>query len=290
MDITGKIKDYIQLIKFRLSALVVFSAATGYIIATGGFFQWGSLGYLMLGGYLVTGASNGFNQVFERNLDKLMDRTAKRPIPDGRMSVAEALIASLIMGIAGVAILWIMMNQLCGIISLTSLLLYAVVYTPAKRYTSFAVLIGAFPGAFPPMLGWIAARNTIGLEAILLYAIQFMWQFPHFWSIAWILYDDYQKAGFRMLPSPGGRDKVSALQTLVYTACLIPMAYLPMAFHLTGWLTTVSLLVCGGIFTWQAMGLYRTLEMKAAHRLMFGSFLYLPVVQLSWMIEKLIGS
>jgi protoheme IX farnesyltransferase len=290
VDITGKIKDYIQLTKLRLSALVVFSAATGYIIATGGFFQWASLGYLMLGGYLVTGASNGFNQVFERNLDKLMDRTAKRPIPDGRMSVAEALIASVFMGIAGVAILWTMMNPLCGIISLASLLLYAVVYTPAKRYTPFAVLIGAFPGAFPPMLGWIAARNTIELEAILLYAIQFVWQFPHFWSIAWILHDDYQKAGFQMLPSPGGRDKVSALQTLVYTACLIPMAYLPMAFHLTGWLTTISLLVCGGIFTWQAMGLYRTLEMKAAHRLMFGSFLYLPVVQLSWMIEKLIGT
>ena len=118
VDITGKIKDYIQLTKLRLSALVVFSAATGYIIATGGFFQWASLGYLMLGGYLVTGASNGFNQVFERNLDKLMDRTAKRPIPDGRMSVAEALIASVFMGIAGVAILWTMMNPLCGIISL----------------------------------------------------------------------------------------------------------------------------------------------------------------------------
>lgn len=274
----------------RLSALVVFSAATGFIIAKRGVFPWEELFYLMVGGYLVTGASNGFNQIIEKDLDKLMERTAKRPIPDGRMSVREALLASLLMGASGVALLWVFMNPLCGMISLASLLLYTVVYTPAKRYTPFAVLIGAFPGAFPPMLGWIAANNAVGMEAVLLYFVQFIWQFPHFWSIAWILHDDYLKAGFRMLPSAGGRNKSSALQTLVYTACLIPMAYLPMAFHITGWITTIALLLCGGIFTWQAMGLYRTLEMKAAHRLMFGSFLYLPVVQLSWMIDKLINS
>ncbi|MFM7216836.1 MAG: heme o synthase [Bacteroidota bacterium] len=290
MRISAKIQDYVQLTKMRLSALVVFSAATGYIIACAGFFQYGDLLWLMLGGYLVTGASNGFNQVIERDLDKLMERTAKRPLPAGRMSVTEALIASLVMGFAGIWILWTKMNPLCGAISLASLLLYTVVYTPAKRFTPFAVLIGAFPGAFPPMLGWIAAKNSIGLEAVLLYAIQFIWQFPHFWSIAWVMHDDYLRAGFRMLPSAGGRNRSSAFQTLVYTACLIPMAYLPMAFHQAGWVTTMSLLVCGAIFTWQAMGLYRSLEVKAAHRLMFGSFLYLPAVQLAWMVEKLINA
>jgi protoheme IX farnesyltransferase len=288
VSFSGKVKDYIQLTKMRLSALVVFSAATGFIIARRGLFSWEEMCWLITGGYFVTGASNGLNQILEKDLDKLMERTAKRPLPDGRMSVIEALLSSLLMGVAGVSILWICMNPLCGMISLASLLLYTFVYTPAKRYTPFAVLIGAFPGAFPPMLGCIAATNTIGMEAVLLYFVQFIWQFPHFWSIAWILHDDYLKAGFRMLPSTGGRNKSSALQTLVYTACLIPMAYLPMAYHITGWITTIALLVCGGIFTWQAMGLYRTLDMKAAHRLMFGSFLYLPVVQLSWMFDKLL--
>ncbi|MFM8431206.1 MAG: heme o synthase [Bacteroidota bacterium] len=287
VTISGKIKDYTQLTKMRLSALVVFSAATGYIIATDGIFATSQLMWLMLGGYLVTGSSNGFNQVLERDLDKLMDRTSRRPIPAGRMSVFEATLASVVMGVAGVWILWTKMNALCGSISLLSLLLYTLVYTPAKRYTPFAVLIGAFPGAFPPMLGWIAANDSVGMEAVLLYTIQFIWQFPHFWSIAWVMHDDYLKAGFRMLPSAGGRNQSSARQTLVYTACLIPMAYVPMAFNQAGWITTISLLVCGGIFTWQAMGLYKTLEIKAAHRLMFGSFLYLPAVQLAWMFEKL---
>ncbi len=258
------------------------------MIAMNGKVAGAPLGWLMLGGYLVTGASNGFNQVIEKDLDILMERTANRPIPSGRLSARAALIASLLMGIIGVAILWAKMNPLCGALSLLSMFIYTVIYTPAKRVTPFAVLIGAFPGAFPPMLGWIAARNELGLEAVLLYAIQFIWQFPHFWSIAWILHDDYLRAGFRMLPSAGGRTRSSAFQTLVYTACLIPMAFLPQAFHLAGWITTCSLLICGIIFTWQAVGLYKTLEIKAAHRLMFGSFLYLPAVQLSWMFEKLL--
>jgi protoheme IX farnesyltransferase len=285
---SNRLKEYVQLTKPRLSALVVFSAATGFVIATSGEFEMATLLWLMLGGYLVTGASNGINQVIEKDLDKLMERTMNRPVPSGRLSAQSAFIASLLMGVIGVSILWIKMNALCGVLSLLSMILYTVIYTPAKRVTPFAVLIGAFPGAFPPMLGWIAARNTIGMEAVLLYAVQFIWQFPHFWSIAWILHDDYLRAGFRMLPSAGGRNSSSAFQTLVYTACLIPMSFLPQAFHIAGWVTTISLLVCGGIFTWQSIGLYRTLEMKAAHRLMFGSFLYLPAVQLSWMIEKLV--
>lgn len=285
---TGRFKDYLELTKPRLSGLVVFSAATGFVIATRGDFTLTSLLWLMLGGYLVTGASNGFNQVIEKDLDKLMERTAGRPIPSGRLGANDALIASLLMGIAGIGILWVKMNPLCGQISLLSMLLYSVVYTPLKKHTPFAVLIGAFPGAFPPMLGWIAATNRIGLEAILLYAVQFIWQFPHFWSIAWILHDDYLRAGFRMLPSTGGRNRSSAFQTLVYTACLIPMSFLPLAFHQAGWITTGALLVCSLIFTWQSMGLYRNLDIKSAHRLMFGSFLYLPAVQLAWMFEKLL--
>src|SRR5436190_16652519 len=213
VSIGAKLGDYAQLMKMRLSSLVVFSAAMGYLVATGADFSWPQLWLLMLGGFLVTGSSNGFNQVLEKDLDKLMDRTTRRPLPDSRMSNAEASVASLLMGVGGVAILWVFMNPLTGILSLCSLLIYAFVYTPLKRITPFAVFVGAIPGAIPPMLGWVAARNQIGLQALILYAIQFIWQFPHFWAIAWVLDDDYKKAGFHLLLSPNGRYQSSAFQT-----------------------------------------------------------------------------
>jgi protoheme IX farnesyltransferase len=288
VTLSARIQDYAQLTKLRLSSLVVFSAATGYIIAQGADFHWWTLLLLMLGGFLVTGASNAFNQVIERDLDKRMDRTANRPLPAGRMSVSEALVAASLMGVSGVLILWLGINYLCGVLSLLSLVLYTWVYTPAKRLTPFAVLIGAFPGAFPPLLGWVAGRGEIGLEALILYALQFIWQFPHFWAIAWVLHDDYLKAGFRMLPGPNGRDRSSAFQTMVYTLGLIPMSFLPLAFHLTGWFTAALLAACAIHFSWQAVRLYRTLEIKDAQKLMFGSFIYLPLVQLIWMIDKLL--
>lgn len=287
VSFSEKIQDYIQLTKLRLSSLVVFSAAMGYVIATNGQFRWSDFLLLMLGGFLVTGSSNAFNQVTEKDLDKLMERTKNRPLPTGRMSVTEALLASFTMGIAGVLILWFGMNPICGILSLLSLLLYAVVYTPAKRVTSFSVLIGAIPGAFPPLLGWVAAKNEVGFEGLLLYAIQFIWQFPHFWAIAWILHDDYRKAGFKMLPSGTGRTKQSAFQTMVYSVCLIPLGFLPHFFGFTSLLSSSLIIVCGILFSMQAFRLYSTCEMKDAQKLMFGSFVYLPVVQIIWMVDKL---
>lgn len=287
VSLSAKIQDYVQLTKLRLSSLVVFSAAMGYVIATNGHFSWSNFLLLMLGGFLVTGASNAFNQIIEKDLDKLMTRTENRPLPTGRMSVTEATLAAFLMGISGVIILWLKMNPLCGILSLLSLLLYAVVYTPAKRITSFSVLIGAIPGAFPPLLGWIAAKNEIGLEGLVLYAIQFIWQFPHFWAIAWMLHDDYQKAGFKMLPSGTGRTKHSAFQTLVYSICLVPMGFLPHFFQFTSLISASLIIVCGIWFSIQAYRLYISCEMKAAQKLMFGSFIYLPVVQIIWMIDKL---
>jgi heme o synthase len=287
VSFSSKIQDYVQLTKFRLSSLVVFSAAMGFVIATSGNFSWSKLLLLMLGGFLVTGGSNGINQVIERDLDKLMKRTANRPLPAGRMTVTEATFASVIMGFTGVVILWLGMNMICGLLSLVSLLIYAFVYTPAKRITSFSVLIGAIPGAFPPLLGWVAARNEIGMEALVLYAVQFIWQFPHFWAIAWVLHDDYQKAGFKMLPSGTGRTKHSAFQALVYTFCLVPMALMPEVFGFTGTISTILMMLCGIYFTYQAVQLYRHCELKDAQRLMFGSFFYLPMVQLIWMVDKL---
>ncbi len=284
---SSRLQDYVQLTKFRLSSLVVFSAIMGYIIAMGRDFSGWTLLLLSVGGFLVTGSSNAFNQIIEKDLDKLMDRTANRPLPTGRMSVTEAMIAAFIMGIAGIAILWLGINPLCGILSFFSLLLYTIVYTPAKRITPFSVLIGAFPGAFPPLLGWVAGRNEIGLEALVLYAIQFIWQFPHFWAIAWMLHDDYQKAGFKMLPAGTGRTKGSAFQTLVYAICLIPMAFVPALFGFTNMYISLSIALTGVFFTIQAARLYIHCDEKSAQKLMFASFIYLPVVQILWMINKL---
>ncbi len=287
ISFSSRMQDYVQLTKFRLSSLVVFSAVMGYIIATGKDFSWSVIGILSLGGFLVTGASNAFNQVIEKDLDKEMDRTANRPLPTGRMSVAEALIAAFLLGITGVAILWFAINPLCGILSLLSLLLYTIVYTPSKRITPFSVLIGAIPGAFPPLLGWVAGRNSIDHEGLVLYAIQFIWQFPHFWAIAWILHDDYLKAGFKMLPAGAGRTKGTAFQTMAYAICLIPMGLLPAVFHMTNWLTAILIVICGILFTIPAVRLYRNCDYKSAQKLMFASFIYLPVVQIIWMINKL---
>ena len=282
----SRIQDYVQLTKLRLSGLVVFSAVMGYLIATGSSFSWYSIFILSLGGFLVTGSSNAFNQIIEKDTDKLMTRTADRPLPSGRMTVTTATLAAVAMGISGIAILWIGLNPLCGILSFFALLLYTIVYTPAKKVTTFSVLIGAIPGAFPPLLGWIAARNQIGLEGLILYAIQFIWQFPHFWAIAWILNDDYLKAGFKMLPG-NGRTRSSAFQTLAYSICLIPLGFLPQFFGLVDSWVTLLLVLTGILFTAQSVKLYADCEMKSAQRLMFGSFIYLPVVQIVWMISKL---
>jgi heme o synthase len=284
---SSRLRDYGLLLKMRLSSLVVFSAAMGFVIATRGEFDWSQFLLLIVGGLLVTGSSNAFNQVIERDTDKLMERTKDRPLPAGRMSVAEASIAAIIMGVAGIYILWIFMNPLCGMLSALSLLLYTLVYTPAKRITSFSVFIGAIPGAFPPLLGYIAATNTMGIEGLLLYFIQFIWQFPHFWAIAWVLDDDYKRAGFKMLPSKGGRNHSSAFQTIAYTLCLIPLAFLPNFFHLASTLATTVMIACGIFFSIQAIKLYKKLDIKSAQQLMFGSFIYLPLVQLALMFDKL---
>ena len=288
VNFSARIQDYIQLTKFRLSSLVVFSAAMGYIIAMGRGFSWFSLFVLSVGGFLVTGASNTFNQIVEKDIDKLMTRTMNRPLPTGRMNVSEAYIAGFAMAISGASLLWIGLNPLCAILSLISLLLYVLVYTPSKKITPFSVLIGAIPGAFPPLLGWVAGRNEIGMEALVLYAVQFIWQFPHFWAIAWVLHDDYTKAGFKMLPTGQGRTKGSAFQTLVYTICLIPMAIFPVVFGFVGIVATVLMIITGMIFTYQALQLFNKCDIESAQRLMFGSFFYLPVVQIIWMINKLV--
>jgi protoheme IX farnesyltransferase len=261
----------------------------GFIIGNRGDFQLIQLCWLILGGFLVTGSSNAFNQIIEKDLDRLMERTKNRPLPAGRMNITEAMFSAIIMGGAGILVLWIFMNPLCGLLSALSLLLYTLVYTPAKRVTPFSVFIGAIPGAFPPLLGYVAATNQIGMEALLLYFLQFIWQFPHFWAIAWVMDEDYKRAGFKMLPSPGGRDRNTAFQTMAYTLSLVPIALLLHFFGDFSPLSTTLVAAAGIFFTGPAFRLYRHLDIASAKKLMIASFIYLPVVQLVMMIDKLMN-
>jgi len=284
----GKIRDYAAFIKLRLSALVVFSAAISFLIASEGPVNWMKLFWLIIGGFFVTGASNGFNQIIERDLDKLMTRTLNRPLPKNRMSVMEAVLLASFTGISGVAILWVFLNPLSGLLGFVALLLYTLVYTPLKQKTPFAVFVGAFPGAIPPLLGYVAATASPGhfsTQAFVLFAIQFIWQFPHFWAIAWVSDEDYRKAGFRMLPS-GERDKSTAFQILVYTLFLIPISLFPVLCQMCGKISAFVILAAGAAFCYQAYALYRECSVKAARQLMFGSFFYLPVVQLAILMGK----
>ena len=276
------ISDFKKLIKLRLTFLVVFSASVSFLIGCKEQDQYDWVNWLILtiGGFLVTGAANGFNEIIEKDLDKLMTRTSDRPIPAGRMTTGQALVLSLFMGIAGTLIL-VRLNFLTGVLSVFSILLYAFLYTPSKRKSPIAVFIGAFPGALPPLIGYFAAFDNpqISWIPIILFLIQFVWQFPHFWAIAWVLDDDYKRAGFRLLPTTQ-RDKISAAMTFFSTLVLIPVSLLPTIMGFGGYVIGVVSLVAGLIFSWFAFNLYRKLDIASAQKVMFGSFFYLPLVQL----------
>ena len=285
----GKIKDYSEFLKLRLASLVVLSSVFCYGLATSEF-DFGIMTALVIGGTILTGASNGFNEIIEKDLDALMDRTRSRPLPTSKMTFLEAWIVASVLGVIGIGILAYFINPMSGILGAAALILYTLVYTPLKQKTPFAVFVGAFPGSIPPMLGCVAATEgfgTITLLAWLMFAVQFIWQFPHFWAIAWRVHDDYLKAGFKMLPSLGGRDKASAFQIVVYTVGLIPVSLLPTFFGYTGNLSAVIAVIAGIIFAMQAIKLYRTLSAEDAKNLMFGSFVYLPVVQIAYLIDKI---
>jgi len=277
--------------KLRLAALVVVSAGICYGVAAESV-NWEVFTWLIIGGTLLTGASNGFNEVIERELDALMERTRSRPLPAGRMSVPEGIILATLSGLTGIGMLWLFINPMSGILGLVAMCSYVLVYTPLKRVHPFAVFVGAIPGAIPPMLGCVAATDGFGSItqlALLMFSVQFIWQFPHFWAIAWRVHEDYLKAGFKMLPSAGGRDRASAFQILIYTLGLIPISLLPTFFGYVGNIAAVVCVIAGAFFAKQAMDLYRSLDAEDAKRLMFGSFVYLPVVQLAYLLDKVDG-
>ncbi len=279
-----KLKAYSELMKLRLSSLVIFSSFLGYMIAPGDI-VWLDVFFLSIGGAFVTGAANAYNQIIERDLDKKMERTKNRPLPENRVTVKEAFVFSTVLAIVGVGSLF-MLNNLCASLGILALLLYVFAYTPLKQKTPLSVFVGAFPGSFPPMLGYVAATNHFGLDAGVLYAVQFFWQFPHFWAIAWKLNDDYLKAGFKMLPSLGGRDKKSAFQIMLYTAMMLPMGTMPYMVGMTSIYSVPLALLLTLPMLIYAIKLYLTLEMKYAIKVMFASFYYLPVILLIYLITK----
>jgi heme o synthase len=281
-----KAKAYYELLKPRLSMLVAFSCAFGYALATRGAVNWETLIMLYLGGFLLSGASSCINQIVERDLDKIMNRTMNRPIPTGKVSVNEATVFAAACFILSLAILWIYTNPLTVVLSIISMILYSFVYTPLKRVGPVAVFVGAIPGALPPLLGWIAATGTITHEAMIIFGIQFIWQFPHFWAIAWVADEDYKKAGFKLLPSGGGKDLNTAIQIMVYTMFLIPLGLLPAKFGMTGLDSAIVASICGVAFFAQTFSLMKTGSQQSAKRIMFGSFLYLPIVQIAYLLDK----
>ena len=286
-----KMSDFSKLIKTRLTFLVVFSASISYLIGLKEDHTlnwsdaeiWKHWFMLIIGGFLVTSAANCFNEVIEKDLDKLMKRTMNRPIPAGRMTTGQGLVLGLFMGITGTYLLG-SLNLLTGLLSVFSVLLYAFAYTPLKRKSPIAVFVGAIPGALPPLIGYVAAHGQIDGVAIILFSIQFVWQFPHFWAIAWVLDDDYKLAGFRLLPT-GKRNLTSAIITFALTLILLPVSLLPTLYGFGGYYVGGVSLICSLIFLYQAYNLARTLEIGAARKLMFGSFFYLPVVQLLFLFD-----
>lgn len=290
-DLTGiarmatKTQAYWELLKPRLSFLVAFSCAFGFVLASPTI-HWNTLIIFFIGGFLLSGASVTINQIIERDLDKLMTRTQNRPLPTGRVTVQEAAVFAGICFVISIAILLRVTNGLTTILSIVSMGLYCFVYTPIKRVGSIAVFVGAIPGALPPLLGWIAATGTITHEAWIIFGIQFVWQFPHFWAIAWVADEDYKKAGFKLLPWGGQKDLNTAIQIMIYTLFLLPLGLLPAKFGITGIDSAIVATICGVLFLAQTFSLMKTGSQQSAMRIMFGSFLYLPIVQITFLLDK----
>ncbi len=287
LQMKARIGSYIQLLKLRLTLLVVFSAAITFAYAAKGQLRWSELLLMILGGILTTGSANSLNQIIEKDTDKLMHRTQNRPMPTYKLSLAEALTFAISIGVAGIFILTYYFNLITGILGLFSIISYAFIYTPLKLKSNFAVFVGAIAGAMPPLLGYVAYTNQFGFEPGIMFAIQFIWQFPHFWAIAWVLDEDYRRANIFLLPSKEGRGKSSALQIMLFTLVLIPVSLLPIKFGMAGTTLGIISVLAGLAFFMQSVKLYKECSVKAARELMFGSFIYLPVVQIILLIDKL---
>lgn len=282
--IGAKAKAYIELVKLKLTLAVVFSGVFGYCLAVDTVIWWKVI-VLIIASIAITGAANTINQILEKESDKVMKRTATRPLPTGRLTVSEAAIFAFILFGISCYLFVEVFNIRAAALAVLSLLLYGFVYTPLKTKGQVAVWVGALPGAFPPMIGWVAATNHFGWEPGILFAIQFFWQFPHFWAIGWLAFDEYKKAGIQMMPGDG-KNTETAFRIMIYTLFLIPVGWLPYMLGITGINSALVAMVGGILFLAQTFHLMRTCTDKAALQMMFGSLLYLPVVQIVYLIDK----
>jgi len=284
----SKLKDYAQLIKPSLSIMVVFSSVISYLLAPKVVeYDWKMIALLFVAGLLVTGSANAINQVVEKDTDAMMKRTSKRPVAAGRMTTGEGWAFAVITGVIGVFMLGNFFNWLSAGIALFSLFLYAFIYTPLKKVSSISVLVGAAPGALPCLIGWAAGNDALSSGGWVLFLLQFMWQFPHFWAIAWIAYKDYSKAGFKLLPSELGPTKYTAIQTIIYSLLLIPVGVIPYFIGMSGSISLVIVALANVFMVWRCVQLYRNMDVPSARRVMFSSYIYLPVVLLALLAGKL---
>ncbi|WP_461305408.1 heme o synthase [Aureisphaera sp.] len=284
------IKNFTEITKMRLSISVVFSSVAGYLLGVENGIDFNVLLLLCLGGYCMVGASNVYNQIIEKDLDALMERTKNRPIPAGRMKVNTAFVLASFLTLAGIAILYYI-NPKTAMFGAISIFMYVSLYTPLKTKTPLSVFVGAFPGAIPFMLGWVAATNDFGIEPGTLFMIQFFWQFPHFWAIGWFLFEDYKKGGFFMLPN-GKRDKGTAVQVILYCIWTVLASLIPVA-GVTGrlYITPVSGVIVLGLGVWliyYAFRLYKQKTDKAARQLMLVSVSYITLLQIIYVADKFI--
>ncbi|MFN6388509.1 MAG: heme o synthase [Bacteroidota bacterium] len=283
-----KAKDYYQLIKFTLSFTVVFSCVVCYLLAPNvKAFDWWMIAILFLAGMLVTGSANAINQAVEKDTDAMMKRTGSRPVAAGRMSQQEAYTFAVIAGVVGVGMMWQFFNLSSALLSALSLFLYAFIYTPLKKINSIAVLVGALPGALPCLIGWVAGNDDFSLGGWIYFGIQFLWQFPHFWAIAWVAHEDYSKAGFKLLPADKGPTKFTAIQGIMYSVLMIPVGILPYYFGYTGMISAVVVMMCNVFMVVQSIRLYQQMDVKSARRVMFSSYIYLPIVLLALLADKI---
>ncbi len=286
-----KAKDYFLLTKFTLSFTVVFSCVICYLLApnvlVGNIDTLWMVIILFIAGMLVTGSANAINQIVEKDTDAMMKRTSKRPVASGRMTVNQGYIFAIITGAIGVFLMAYFFNFKSATISLLSLFLYGFIYTPLKKVNAIAVLVGAIPGALPCLIGWVAATNDWSTGGWIMFLIQFLWQFPHFWAIAWVAHADYTKAGFKLLPSTQGPTKFTALQAVMYALVMIPIGLLPYTQHISGY-TSMWIVLAANIFmVIQCVRLYIQMDVKAARQVMFSSYIYLPIILLALLADKL---
>ena len=282
-----KIKIYFELLKFRLSFLVSFSAIFGYFLSIrDDIYQWNNIFMFFLGGLLISGSAIIINQVLEIKYDSLMYRTKYRPLPTKRINIFESIFFSFFIFFLGLLFLFYYTNLLTVLLSVISFLIYAFIYTPLKRIGPISVFVGAFPGALPPLIGWSASTGEICYESLLIFIIQFFWQFPHFWSIAWVSHEDYIRAGFKLLPR-SGKNLNTIVQIIIYTLLLIPCGLLPFKFGITGIKSAIIVTIFSFFFLIQVFFLIKNRSKKVALKIMFTSFLYLPIMQISYLLDKI---